>query len=182
VKAADAVFIAVGTPSRRGDGHADLSFVYDAAREIASAIEDRYLRTEAMIDARFAKIMARLVGLKEYKKVYGQKPIEALPPVAAQTMLPAAELSADTEAQAAPTARAIKQRKLCDKYLGCFFRKRRGKPQLRSLARCRSTGQGAGSTLPALSPPAAIRTAYSKPVTRFASTSDNASNRTGDNA
>ncbi len=36
VKAADAVFIAVGTPSRRGDGHADLSFVYDAAREIAA--------------------------------------------------------------------------------------------------------------------------------------------------
>jgi UDPglucose 6-dehydrogenase len=39
VKAADAVFIAVGTPSRRGDGHADLSFVYDAAREIAASIE-----------------------------------------------------------------------------------------------------------------------------------------------
>src|SRR4029077_12375592 len=32
---ADAVFIAVGTPSRRGDGHADLSYVYAAAREIA---------------------------------------------------------------------------------------------------------------------------------------------------
>ena len=39
VKAADAVFIAVGTPSRRGDGHADLSFVYDAAREIAKALD-----------------------------------------------------------------------------------------------------------------------------------------------
>ncbi|NJL50822.1 MAG: UDP-glucose/GDP-mannose dehydrogenase family protein [Blastochloris sp.] len=35
VKNADAVFIAVGTPSRRGDGHADLSYVYAAAREIA---------------------------------------------------------------------------------------------------------------------------------------------------
>lgn len=35
---ADAVFIAVGTPSRRGDGHADLSYVYAAAREIAAAI------------------------------------------------------------------------------------------------------------------------------------------------
>src|ERR1043166_7875888 len=34
VRKADAVFIAVGTPSRRGDGHADLSFVYAAAREI----------------------------------------------------------------------------------------------------------------------------------------------------
>src|ERR1700674_5426256 len=35
---ADAVFIAVGTPSRRGDGHADLSYVYSAAREIAAAL------------------------------------------------------------------------------------------------------------------------------------------------
>ena len=38
VARADAVFIAVGTPSRRGDGHADLSYVYAAAREIAAAI------------------------------------------------------------------------------------------------------------------------------------------------
>ncbi|MEO1657800.1 MAG: UDP-glucose/GDP-mannose dehydrogenase family protein [Pseudomonadota bacterium] len=35
----DAVFIAVGTPSRRGDGHADLSFVYAAAEEIANSID-----------------------------------------------------------------------------------------------------------------------------------------------
>jgi len=35
---ADAIFIAVGTPSRRGDGHADLSYVYQAARDIAAAI------------------------------------------------------------------------------------------------------------------------------------------------
>ncbi|MES2755435.1 MAG: UDP-glucose/GDP-mannose dehydrogenase family protein [Pseudomonadota bacterium] len=35
---ADAVFIAVGTPSRRGDGHADLSYVFDATREIAAAV------------------------------------------------------------------------------------------------------------------------------------------------
>ena len=39
VRDADAVFIAVGTPSRRGDGHADLSFVYEAARAIAGAVE-----------------------------------------------------------------------------------------------------------------------------------------------
>ncbi|WP_036284440.1 UDP-glucose/GDP-mannose dehydrogenase family protein [Methylocystis sp. ATCC 49242] len=39
VKGADAVFIAVGTPSRRGDGHADLSFVYAAAKTIASALD-----------------------------------------------------------------------------------------------------------------------------------------------
>ncbi|TCR62612.1 UDP-glucose/GDP-mannose dehydrogenase family protein [Bosea sp. BK604] len=35
---AEAVFIAVGTPARRGDGHADLSYVYQAAREIALAM------------------------------------------------------------------------------------------------------------------------------------------------
>ncbi|WP_336964340.1 UDP-glucose/GDP-mannose dehydrogenase family protein [Sphingobium aquiterrae] len=38
VKNADVVFIAVGTPSRRGDGHADLSYVYAAAEEIARSI------------------------------------------------------------------------------------------------------------------------------------------------
>ncbi len=37
---ADAVFIAVGTPSRRGDGHADLSFVHAAAREMASHLRE----------------------------------------------------------------------------------------------------------------------------------------------
>lgn len=36
---ADAVFIAVGTPSRRGDGHADLTYVHAAAREIAQALK-----------------------------------------------------------------------------------------------------------------------------------------------
>ncbi|AXE65649.1 UDP-glucose 6-dehydrogenase [Hyphomonas sp. CACIAM 19H1] len=39
IKDADAVFIAVGTPSRRGDGHADLSYVYGAAEEIAGLMD-----------------------------------------------------------------------------------------------------------------------------------------------
>src|SRR6185369_4426464 len=38
VKAAEAVFIAVGTPARRGDGHADLTFVFEAVRELAKVI------------------------------------------------------------------------------------------------------------------------------------------------
>src|ERR1700748_3243189 len=38
VAKADGVFIGVGTPARRGDGHADLSYVYAAAREIAAAL------------------------------------------------------------------------------------------------------------------------------------------------
>lgn len=38
VAGADAIFIAVGTPSRRGDGHADMAYVHGAAREIAAAL------------------------------------------------------------------------------------------------------------------------------------------------
>jgi UDPglucose 6-dehydrogenase len=39
IRSAEAVFIAVGTPSRRGDGHADLSYIYEAARAIAAALD-----------------------------------------------------------------------------------------------------------------------------------------------
>ena len=39
MRGADAIFIAVGTPSRRGDGHADLSFVYAAATTIAASLQ-----------------------------------------------------------------------------------------------------------------------------------------------
>jgi UDPglucose 6-dehydrogenase len=38
IKGADAIFIAVGTPSRRGDGHADLTFVYEVAREVGEKL------------------------------------------------------------------------------------------------------------------------------------------------
>jgi UDPglucose 6-dehydrogenase len=40
VNGADAVFIAVGTPTRRGDGHADLTYVFAAVRELAKALEE----------------------------------------------------------------------------------------------------------------------------------------------
>lgn len=40
VRSAEVIFIAVGTPSRRGDGHADLTHIYAAAREIAANIEN----------------------------------------------------------------------------------------------------------------------------------------------
>ena len=39
VRSSDVIFIAVGTPSRRGDGHADLSHVFDVAREIAPLVD-----------------------------------------------------------------------------------------------------------------------------------------------
>ena len=38
IRGADAIFIAVGTPSRRGDGHADLTFVYEVAREVGEKL------------------------------------------------------------------------------------------------------------------------------------------------
>ena len=41
VKGAEAIFIAVGTPARRGDGHADLTYVFDAVRELAHAMTER---------------------------------------------------------------------------------------------------------------------------------------------
>ena len=39
VEGAEAIFIAVGTPARRGDGHADLTYVFDAVRELARALK-----------------------------------------------------------------------------------------------------------------------------------------------
>ncbi|GAA4051369.1 UDP-glucose dehydrogenase family protein [Parerythrobacter jejuensis] len=40
IKDASAIFIAVGTPSRRGDGHADLTFVYEVAREVGATLDN----------------------------------------------------------------------------------------------------------------------------------------------
>ncbi len=62
LKGVDAVFIAVGTPSRRGDGHADLSFVYAAAAEIARAI-DRYtvVVTKSTVPVGTGREVARIV-------------------------------------------------------------------------------------------------------------------------
>jgi UDPglucose 6-dehydrogenase len=45
VREADVVFLAVGTPTRRGDGHADLSYVFAAAAEIATELRDEVHRT-----------------------------------------------------------------------------------------------------------------------------------------
>lgn len=62
VAAADAVFIAVGTPSRRGDGHADLSYIYAAAEEIARAL-DGYtaIVTKSTVPVGTGREVARIV-------------------------------------------------------------------------------------------------------------------------
>jgi UDPglucose 6-dehydrogenase len=60
---ADAVFIAVGTPSRRGDGHADLSYVYAAAREIAAALKDfTVVVTKSTVPVGTGDEVERLIG------------------------------------------------------------------------------------------------------------------------
>jgi UDPglucose 6-dehydrogenase len=62
VKGVDAVFIAVGTPSRRGDGHADLSYVYAAAAEIAQEI-DQYtvIVTKSTVPVGTGREVARII-------------------------------------------------------------------------------------------------------------------------
>jgi UDPglucose 6-dehydrogenase len=62
LKGVDAVFIAVGTPSRRGDGHADLSYVYAAAAEIADHI-DRYtvIVTKSTVPVGTGREVARII-------------------------------------------------------------------------------------------------------------------------
>ncbi|MFO0998463.1 MAG: UDP-glucose/GDP-mannose dehydrogenase family protein [Alphaproteobacteria bacterium] len=62
VDKAEAVFIAVGTPSRRGDGHADLSYVYAAAREIAAALTGyAVIVTKSTVPVGTSREIARII-------------------------------------------------------------------------------------------------------------------------
>jgi UDPglucose 6-dehydrogenase len=59
---ADAVFIAVGTPTRRGDGHADLSYVYAAAAEIADALRGyTVIVTKSTVPVGTGREVARII-------------------------------------------------------------------------------------------------------------------------
>ncbi len=63
VRGADAVFIAVGTPSRRGDGHADLSYVHAAAEEIAEAIDGyTVIVTKSTVPVGTGREVARIIA------------------------------------------------------------------------------------------------------------------------
>ncbi|MSO81553.1 MAG: UDP-glucose/GDP-mannose dehydrogenase family protein [Alphaproteobacteria bacterium] len=63
VAVADVVFIAVGTPSRRGDGHADLSYVYGAAREIAASLTGyTVVVTKSTVPVGTGREVARIIG------------------------------------------------------------------------------------------------------------------------
>ena len=62
VRGADAVFIAVGTPSRRGDGHADLAYVHAAAREIGAALDGyTVIVTKSTVPVGTSREVARIV-------------------------------------------------------------------------------------------------------------------------
>lgn len=62
----DAVFIAVGTPSRRGDGFADLTYVYAAAEEIADLIDDfTVVVTKSTVPVGTGDEVERIIGLKQ---------------------------------------------------------------------------------------------------------------------
>ena len=62
VRNADVVFIAVGTPARRGDGHSDLSYVFAATREIADAVErDTVLVTKSTVPVGTGDEIERIV-------------------------------------------------------------------------------------------------------------------------
>ncbi len=63
VAGADAVFIAVGTPSRRGDGHADLSYVFAAAKELAPALDGyTVVVTKSTVPVGTGRKVARIIG------------------------------------------------------------------------------------------------------------------------
>ena len=63
VKAAEVVFIAVGTPSRRGDGHADLSYVFQAAREIAEVLDGyKVIITKSTVPVGTGDEVARIIA------------------------------------------------------------------------------------------------------------------------
>lgn len=63
IKDASAIFIAVGTPSRRGDGHADLSFVYAVAEEIAESLaNDAVIVTKSTVPVGTGDEVERIIS------------------------------------------------------------------------------------------------------------------------
>ena len=62
VRGADVVMLAVGTPSRRGDGHADLSFVFEAARQVADALDGyTVVATKSTVPVGTGREIARII-------------------------------------------------------------------------------------------------------------------------
>ncbi len=63
IDGANAIFIAVGTPSRRGDGHADLTFVYEVAREVGESLaNDAVIVTKSTVPVGTGDEVERIIG------------------------------------------------------------------------------------------------------------------------
>jgi UDPglucose 6-dehydrogenase len=63
IKGAAAIFIAVGTPSRRGDGHADLTFVYEVAREVGESLSNEaVIVTKSTVPVGTGDEVERIIG------------------------------------------------------------------------------------------------------------------------
>lgn len=73
VKTSDVVMIAVGTPTRRGDGHADLTYVYQAAEEIANSIGDSYtvVVTKSTVPVGASRTVAEIIKKTRSELVEG---------------------------------------------------------------------------------------------------------------
>lgn len=72
MKDAEAIFIAVGTPSRRGDGHADLSYVYAAAQEVAANLQNfAVIVTKSTVPVGTGDEVERLIRLANPKAEFG---------------------------------------------------------------------------------------------------------------
>lgn len=72
MKDAEAIFIAVGTPSRRGDGHADLSYVYAAAQEVAANLKNfAVIVTKSTVPVGTGDEVERLVRLANPEAQFG---------------------------------------------------------------------------------------------------------------
>ncbi len=72
MKDAEAIFIAVGTPSRRGDGHADLSYVYAAAKEVAENLKNfAVVVTKSTVPVGTGDEVERLIRLANPKAEFG---------------------------------------------------------------------------------------------------------------
>ena len=75
VHGSKAVFIAVGTPSRRGDGYADMTYVYQAVKEVASVMEDYTLIvTKSTVPVGTAKEIEQIVT--DELKALGKEDVE----------------------------------------------------------------------------------------------------------
>ncbi len=71
IKIADAIFIAVGTPARRGDGHADLSFVFDAAKEIAPYLDGyTVIVTKSTVPVGTSLEIKKIISSKNSKAIF----------------------------------------------------------------------------------------------------------------